>query len=151
MIQRKQTLFLFELVFLSIALLFIPVYKLGTPNGEIPMALVPLTDESLSSTVGHQAAIVINFLALILASLTVFLYKRLALQIRLCYVLMIFWLVLTGMTAFCPFVAQTSTLVSASNTYFGPIIGAFGVLAAYLAARYIKKDIELLKSADRIR
>jgi hypothetical protein len=151
MIQRKQTLFLFALIFLSIALLFIPVYKLTTSTGVVPMTLTPLTDENLSSTAGHQTAIVLNFLSLFFSSITIFLYRKLSLQLRICYALMIVWLVLTGMMAFCPFVAKTETLAGADNTYYGIVIGALGVIASYMSARHIKKDIELLKSADRIR
>ena len=37
------------------------------------------------------------------------------------------------------------------KNYFGSLIGVVAVIATWFAARYIKKDIDLLKSADRIR
>jgi hypothetical protein len=56
------------------------------------------------------------------------------------------------MIAFCPFVAKADGLtVEASKHPFGYIICGVAVIAAFIAARLIKKDIELLKSADRIR
>jgi hypothetical protein len=51
----------------------------------------------------------------------------------------------------CPFVVKTEEMIEVKINYFVVAIGAFSVLAAFLAARFIKKDIELLKSADRIR
>jgi hypothetical protein len=150
MIQRKQTLFLFQLIFLGIALLFVPVSEVTTTTGKMDVYLVPLRSP-LVSTSGHITAIAINFVALMLTFITIFLYKRRELQVKLCYALMVLWIILSLMMAFCPFVERTDVVIEIKNNYFGPIIGAFAVVAAFIAARFIKKDIELLKSADRIR
>jgi hypothetical protein len=149
MIQRKQTLFLFQSVFLGIALLFVPVYTVLIGTQQVNVSLVPVNTPGLTSTAGHLAAIALNFLALIFASGAVFMYKRRPLQVKLCYAIMVIWFILAGMTAFCPFVSGSD--ITVKNSFFGPVISLVGVLAAYLAAKYIKKDIELLKSADRIR
>ncbi|MBL7933567.1 MAG: DUF4293 family protein, partial [Bacteroidia bacterium] len=93
----------------------------------------------------------LNFANLILAFTTIFLYKRRELQIKLCYVQIVLWLILGLMIAFCPFVQRTDVVVSVQSNYFGSIICIVSMLAAYLAARNVKKDIDLLKSADRIR
>ncbi len=151
MIQRRQTLFLFQLVFLGIALLFVSIATVTTNNGTVNVYLIPFSDPAVTSTSGHLAAIALNFIGLILTFVTVFLYKRRELQVKLCYGLMVIWLILTLMMAFCPFVEKTNTVISVENSYFGTIIGIFGMLAAYVAAHYIKKDIALIKSADRIR
>jgi hypothetical protein len=150
MIQRKQTLFLFELIFLGIALLFVPSGNVATPASSYELYLVPINNAEIHSSPGHYAAIFINFTALVLAFVAVFLYRQRTMQMKLCYVMLILWTVLTLMIAFCPFV-NSSVTPSAHVSYLAVAIGAFGMLAAYLAARYIKKDIELLKSADRIR
>lgn len=150
MIQRKQTLFLFASAFLGVALLFVPSATATTSRGTTDIFLVPLTNPELSSTTGHQAAIIINFITLIFSFATVFLYNRRELQVKTCYLLMILWLVLVLMTAFCPFVVKTET-VSYTMAYLGSLVGILGMICAYLAARFVKKDIELLKSADRIR
>ncbi len=147
MIQRKQTLFLFQLVFFGIALLFIPSAWVKSGEIETPIFLTPINSGGFSSSIGHQAAIVLNFVGLILAFVTIFLYKQRSMQVKLCNILMLLWIVLTSMILFCPFVE----LNTRSINYFNAIIGAFAFLAAFLAKRFIKKDIELLKSADRIR
>ena len=52
---------------------------------------------------------------------------------------------------FCPFVIKTDAITAININYFVAAIGFFSIVAAYFAAHFIKKDIELLKSADRIR
>jgi hypothetical protein len=150
MIQRKQTLFLFQLVFLGIALLFVPVGSVSNTSVTENIYMVPLHSPEFQSTSGHQAAIILNFVNLLLAFTTIFLYKKRELQVKLCYVLMFLWLLLGATISFCPFAVKTESIVL-SNNYFGAVICLFAVFAAYLAARNVKKDIELIKSADRIR
>jgi hypothetical protein len=151
MIQRKQTLFLFQLVFLSIALLFIPSNTILKKDGVTHVSLISFSDTVSSSTLGHYAAIAFNFIALLLAFLTIFLYKKRELQVKLCYLLFILWLVITAMVPFCPFVHSSDESVVIKTNYAVSIIGLFSMSAALLAIRFIKKDIDLLKSADRIR
>lgn len=147
MIQRKQTLFLLQLIFLSISLLFVPTQVIL--NGAITTG-VTLTPVSGISTTGHFAAIAINLLGLVIGVLTIFLFKNRELQVKLCYVLMVLYIVLPLMMAFCPFVNLLAG-ETAGKTFFGYIICVVAALSAFLAARFVKKDIELLKSADRIR
>jgi hypothetical protein len=151
MIQRRQTLFLFELVFLSVALLFIPSQHYTWATIPTDIYLVPVNEPGLSSTAGHQAAVLINFAGLLLAFATIFLYKKRQMQVTLSYVLTLLWLVLTLMIALCPFVEGADMKTGLDTNYFAVAIGVFAIVAGLLAARFIKKDIELLKSADRIR
>ncbi|MBX3163702.1 MAG: DUF4293 family protein [Bacteroidetes bacterium] len=117
MIQRKQTLFLLLSLLASGALFF---YTNKT--------------EFIGMT--------FNALAALLALITIFLYKKRTLQVKLSYVLMLLQLAITLLVSF--------TSIS-SNSELASIIGIVGAMGAYFAVRYIKKDIALLKSADRIR
>lgn len=63
---------------------------------------------------------------------------------------MIIWLLLTLIMSFMPLVNEADGVVI-QNTNYGTLLGIFGMLGSYMAARLIKRDIELLKSADRIR
>ncbi len=151
MIQRKQTLFLFQLIFMGIALLFIPSNTIITASTNTDVFLVPIKSEVFGSSSGHVAAIILNFIGLLLTFATIFLYKKRELQIKLCYMLILLWLVIGLMIAFCPFVIKNENIVNITIHYFACLIALFAILAAYFAIRFIKKDIELLKSADRIR
>jgi uncharacterized membrane protein (DUF485 family) len=146
MIQRKQTLFLLQVAFLALCFLFVPIQFVNQPN-PAQATLLP----SGNSTPGHLAAVGLNAMGLMLAIVTIFLFKRRELQIKLCYVLMAIYIILPFMMAFCPFIAINAEPRSFETNMFGYIISAVNVLAAYLAARFVKRDIDLIKSADRIR
>lgn len=150
MIQRKQTLFLLELVFLGIALLFVPSTTIITTSGPAGITLTSLTPGH-NATTWHTVAMVLNFLGLVISTITIFLYRKRELQVTLCYTLLVIWLVLTAVITFCPLVATGDEVAAVHAGFLAPVIGLFALLAAYLAARYIKKDIALLKNADRIR
>jgi hypothetical protein len=152
MIQRRQSVFLFIAAICGVVLMFNPVNTVSGPRGNIPVHLIKMDDPELASTTGHQAAIFINFGALILATIALFMYNRRSLQEKLCYVLAVVWLVVTLMIAFCPFIDQTAgEPVTVKVNYLSIAVGALGMVASVMAARHIRKDIELLKSADRIR
>ena|SRR6218665_3923968 len=150
MIQRKQTLFLLELMFLGIALLFVPNSTLLTSSSSVSICLLPL-QEPYTSTTGHYLAMALNFAGLALTVAAVFLYKRRELQLKLCYVLAMLWALLGFMLGLCNFVQPGNDVLSVQNNYTGVVISVFAIAAALLAARFIRKDIDLLKSADRIR
>lgn len=149
MIQRKQSLFLIQILFLGLSLLFVPCQTIFTKTVATNVYLMPLTD--FQSTAGHMFAVILNFLGLVIATLTIFLFKKRDLQVKLSYSLIAIWLVLVGMMLLCPFVVKTEAVIEVRINYFVVAIGLFSMIAAYLSARFIKKDIELLKSADRIR
>ena len=54
------------------------------------------------------------------------------------------------MIAFCPLVVKTD-VIEVKTTYFGYLCCGFAIVGAYFAIVFIKKDIDLIKSADRIR
>ena len=139
-----------ELVFLGIALLFVPNSVILLKESSVNVYLLPLKTPFASAPC-HYAAILVNFLGLALSLTTIFLYKRRTLQMKLCYVSLILWCLLISLMAFCPFVTMGNGIVEVQTNYSGVIIGLFAVVAALLAARFINKDRELLKSADRIR
>jgi hypothetical protein len=151
MIQRRQTLFLLQLVFCGIALLFISSVSIISNTGTIEVYLTPSKDGAFVSTLGHLAAITINFIGLIVTFVTIFLYRNRAIQIKLCYALILIWLSLSLMILFCPFVEKTEQIQMIQINYFATVIGLVAITATYFAIKFIKKDIALIKSADRIR
>ncbi|MGZ3899664.1 MAG: DUF4293 domain-containing protein [Bacteroidia bacterium] len=150
MIQRKQTLFLLQIAFLSICLLFIPVQFTPEPNAA-HVSLKPLSEGAYHSTTGHLTAVGLNAFGLIVAFICIFFYKKRELQIKLCYVIILIYVIVPVMVAFCPFISFKGEALKGESNVFAYIVSAICILSAYLAARFIKKDIELIKSADRIR
>lgn len=149
MIQRKQSIFLLLSALLNLLLLFIPNQHLLMGDSNTSVYLTPLQAPFVSGQ-AHYFAILINFICLLLAFVTIFLYTRRLLQIRLCYVLMVSWLIVALMLFFGGFVTATEG-VTVEKNYLSLVIALAGILVNLFAARHIKKDIELLKSADRIR
>jgi hypothetical protein len=151
MIQRIQSLFLLQLLLLGFVLMYVPCARVIAGGEHTDICLLPVSNVHFHSSAGHWAAIALNFLALALGFLTLFLYNRRALQKKLCLVLCGAWLVLTLMMAFCPFIEGTDGPVDYAINYYAVIIGLLGTVGALVAARFIQRDINLLKSADRIR
>lgn len=150
MIQRIQTLFLIEMIFLGISLFFVPIQFLVDNGVSTPVHLIPMRSVVIDTTLGLSAAAGIVAIMIILSLITIFLFKKRELQVKLCYLLVILDVVLICMIAFCPFVNINET-TSINDNVFAYVILIVSSLSAYLAAFFIKKDIELLKSADRIR
>lgn len=150
MIQRKQTLFLFVSALMGLSLLFIPNQTLITATGPIDVLLIPLQEPFISTSL-HLLTIGLNFLALLLAVVTVFLYKKRELQVKLCYTLIVFWLVIAVLMGVATFAELKDPVMAVDKTYIALTMDILGIIVSYIAARFIKKDIELLKSADRIR
>jgi len=150
MIQRKQTLYLLLLIFTGIGLLFVPSTTVTIKSVSTGIPLLPIHSNEFTPTAWHYLAMGLNFTAILIAFVTIFLYKNRTVQMKFCYTLMLFELSVTLLTSFSPLIVK-SELFLIESTGFGSLIGIIGMMSAYLAARLIKKDIELLKSADRIR
>lgn len=151
MIQRKQSLFLLAAALMGILLLFIPSFTIVFNGLNIPLVLEPVRATGLNSSAGHTAAVFINFAGLVIASVTVFLYQRRSLQVKLCYLLAIVWVILGAMIALCPFVGSTEGSFELKRNPLVFVFVAVAIVTSIMAARFIQKDINLLKSADRIR
>jgi hypothetical protein len=151
MIQRKQTLYLLFLVFVGISFLFIPTQTMQVESVIYEIELVPIEAEGLKSTGSHLAATILNFIGIVLASATVFLYNKRSLQAKLCYTLSGIWIALGALIAFTPFAMSTDGSLETHKSFLALIISLFAIAAGLIAARFINKDINLLKSADRIR
>lgn len=151
MIQRIQTLFLLQLILLGVVLMLVPSAYVLAGGETQDLYLLPANTVHFKSSAGHWAAIIINAAGLAIALISVFLYRQRKLQRSLCFTLALLWAVLTLMIAFCPFVEGVETPASTTVNYYAVIIGILGVMGSMLSARFIKRDIELLKSAERIR
>jgi len=151
MIQRKQTLFVLAMVLCNCLLLFIPVAQVTLNNLNTSVFLVPFAGTEPVSTMGHFTAIALNFLELLISFAVIFLYTKRKLQVQLIWVLILLWITLGLMIGFCPLVVKTESIQAITTNYLTAFIAIPALLAGWMAIRNIKKDIDLLKSADRIR
>ena len=143
MIQRIQTIFLLLSVLLSVLLLYLPVYEL--------QSMAATTAEINRFTISSSAILaIINGVVGIFCLIAIFLYKNRNLQIRICNLSLLLTCVLIGLLFF---VADTmsSSMNQKVHYLYGSYFPLIQILVIYLAIRNIKRDENLVKSADRLR
>lgn len=154
MLQRIQTVYLLIIVVLTIATLFLPLAvwhveevfysfdasglsTLGTPKSEL---IYPTWSLFALTTV----------IALI-ALITVFLYKRRILQIRLCVFNGLLMLGFYGLFAFLVWVIKGQMPEASLSVKIGLCFPIINLILDYLAIRNIGADEALVRSLDRLR
>lgn len=153
MIQRIQSLFLFCTTIFAVLLFFIPMATLYIP-GDFSYAFYTGKVIQLSETPKLMGwnwySMVLNILIVLTALVTLFLYKKRFLQMRLSIVNMILQLGLLILMLLQIKVraGEINAEWSANTGFIFPLIG---IIFTWLALRGIIKDITILKSFDRIR
>ena len=150
MIQRVQSLFLLEIIFLLVSLFFVPVQHINFDGKTVAITLIPGEFAGLSSTLGHYGLLVMNIIGITLSAVTLFMFKNRNLQIKLSYLLVVLFVLIISMISFCPLI-NVSPNITVSDNIFAYVILIVASISAYMASHFIKKDIELIKSSDRIR
>lgn len=154
MIQRIQTLYLLLIVALTAVTLFAPLAWFGNDAGEFTLYAFSLKDGAGEAV---QSAIYMGVLlamACALPLLTIFLFRRRMLQLRLCVVELVLLAGAATMEAVYYFLSYRVFSVAEFHTQgFRPAIALplVCMLFAYLAARAIFRDELLVRSLDRIR
>ena len=154
MIQRIQTLYLLILTALMAVTIFAPLAWFAGEMGEFRLYSFSLQslDGSVSQSTAYMGILLV--LACLLPLVTIFLYKRRLLQIRLCVVEMVLMIGATVMEGIYYFLSSRIFSDMAFHTQgFKPAIALplVGLLFAFLAARAIFHDELLVRDADRIR
>jgi hypothetical protein len=145
MIQRKQTLFLLFSSIISILLFYLPVYEM------LPVTESETVPSVTRFTISASAILLIlNGAIGTLSFVAIFMYKRRNLQIRMCNLALLLTCVMIGLLFF---VADTmsSGMNQRIHYLYGSYLPLIQVLMIFLAARFIKGDEDLIRSADRLR
>lgn len=154
MIQRSQTLYLL-LATISVFLLFLfPIAELANKAGSLYIfryrgfyEIIDGKEKLINLTIPLA---ILLFISLVLPLITIFLYKKRKLQMKLCIINIILVFCILGLIAY--YVAASYTKIEANVHYkiFAsmPIIAIILTVMAYIG---IKKDDKLIKSIDRIR
>ena len=142
MIQRRQSLFLLGATLISVLLLYLPVFEI------VPVAS---TEPAKSFTISINAfLLILNGGIGVITFIAIFLYKNRNLQARACNLALLLTCVLIGLIFFL-----SDTMSSGMNQKihykYGSYLPLIQVLFVFLATRYIRKDDELVRSADRLR
>lgn len=153
MIQRIQTLYLLIVALVMTMPLFVPIAQVVVPNDASYNFFtygVVLIGEQSALQAHYWALLILNIFTIGLPLVTIFLYKKRFLQLRLCIVEII---LLVGSTVLMWYhIHQFQNKIDADILYkLSFIFPLICVVLTYLGMRGIFKDIKLLKSLDRIR
>lgn len=162
MIQRRQTIFMLLSVIITALLFFMPLasFNDGTTLMKFTIFGIQQPIETISLSTAYTWPLVVLTILMTLAPLvTIFLYKKRELQVRLCRLTMLVNIIFIGLI-FLYYEADIQKIIAAVEGdeyqlyvayFFGMVIPLVNLILEILAIRGIKKDIDLLKSVDRLR
>ena len=147
MIQRIQSLYLLLVVIAYALLFFFPIATYSTIDTFFSFSLLEITGANSNSSVPLMAAVILLALAVLL---TIFLYKKRMLQIRITAIVLL---------AHLGFVAALFYVADSLSKKFGPdavyqtgaYIALIPLVFLVLANRAIRKDEKMVRSVDRLR
>ena len=152
MIQRIQSVFLFASLCFLVPMFFVPIAELVYETGEIltfNFTGFYQTEAGITNCISSQYSIM-SFGILICAMnlITIFMYKRRILQLRLCIYNIILLIGLSGIILYVVYSVQNISSVSFSLPAVFPIVA---VILHYLAFRDIRKDELMVQALSRLR
>ena len=147
MIQRIQTVFLFFAAVFAGILFFAPVASFNV-GGEV-------LNLSIFGVENHSNALLLLVLAILMfvvPVVTIFMYKKRELQLKLSSLNVFLNALFCGLI-FLFYVDNVQEILQAEAVVyaFGTYVPLINMVLSVLAMRWIKKDIELIKSVDRLR
>lgn len=155
MIQRIQTVFLFLAAVFAGILFFTPLASFGYGDELMKLTIYGVesqTDAQLFSGIYALPLLLLTILLVVFPFVIIFLYKKRELQYKLSSLNIFLNAVLCGLI-FLFYVSDVQKTVSAESVsyLFGTYVPLINMVLSVLAMRWIKKDIELIKSVDRLR
>jgi glucan phosphoethanolaminetransferase (alkaline phosphatase superfamily) len=149
MIQRKQTLFLLGVIFISALLFVFPIFYFTDSRGVVSIISLNPMPHSAVITSEFYSFVIMNLLIPALALFTIFKFKNRNLQFKLANLIALLNIILIGLFFLLNFIKPS---VTGSISYkFGLSLPIISGILAYFAAHFIKKDEQLVRNADRIR
>lgn len=147
MIQRIQTVFLFLSAVLAGFLFFLPIASFDLGN--------EIVNLSIFGVENHSSALLLLILAVLMLAvpfLTIFMYKKRELQLKLSSLNVFLNALFCGLI-FLFYVDNIQEKLSVETVVynFGVYVPLINMVLSILAMRWIRKDIELIKSVDRLR
>ena len=156
MIQRIQTLFLLVAMGALIALIFLPIAQFVDYSSNFYTlgfyGVVENITQSVPSTTWMTAVYPVLCMGIVLMILiTMFMYKKRPLQIKMCFYLLLLLVVFVIFNFWMFNIVRKDALWKVGAYTIFSYLPYISAVCVYLARRAIQKDEELVKSADRIR
>ncbi len=161
MIQRVQSIFLLIAIIIPIVLIFMPLGYLTTDGAQYVYNSISLKENipDGSSVIRLYYLAFCLFLTAFLSGVALFMYKNRVKQMQvISFTMIIFLITLMLILWVCPdvifkkfFGARMEDFIFTFNTVPLIILIVVEAVCLFLANRFIKKDEELVRSADRLR
>ena len=154
MIQRIQTIYLLLAAALTACTTFLSLGTFSTGTEEFTLRAFGLKDAEGATVQSTIYMGILLTLALAVAVVTIFLFKRRLLQIRMCVVEMILLVGAQAMTAIYYYLSCrvfSSVEFQAHSLKLPLVFPVIALIFTFLAARAIFRDEMLVRSVDRIR
>ena len=162
MIQRRQTIFMLLAAIASALLFFMPLASFDAEGNVMRFTIFGIENpiESLNLSKSYTwPLIALTVLMTVVPIFTIFKYKKRELQVKLCHLAMLLNIIFIGLV-FLYYDHDIQKIIVAVEddsyildvAYFiGMALPLVNIVLEILAIKGIKKDIELLKSVDRLR
>lgn len=155
MIQRIQTVFLFLSAIIAGVLFFVPIALFDHGTGFMALSIYGVENQVDALYFGATYALpllILGILMTVVPFVTIFLYNRRELQLKLSSLNVFLNAIFCGLIFLYYFSNVQETIASETISYsFGTYIPLINMVLSVLAMRWIRKDIELVKSVDRLR
>ena len=161
MIQRVQSIFLLIAIIIPIVLIFMPLGYLTTDGAQYVYNSISLKENipDGSSVIRLYYLAFCLFLTAFLSGVALFMYKNRVKQMQVVsFTMIIFLITLMLILWVCPdvifkkfFGARMEDFIFSFNTVPLIIMIVIEAVCLFMANRFIKKDEELVRSADRLR
>lgn len=146
MIQRRQTIFMLLTAIISALLFFMPLASFEADGNVMKFTIFGIQNpiESIPLSTTYTWPLVVSAVLMTIVPIyTIFRFKKRELQVKLCRLVMLFNVVFIGLV-FLYYKLDVAYFI-------GMALPLVNIVLEILAVRGIKKDIELLKSVDRLR
>lgn len=157
MLQRIQTVFLALVVILGIVFSFLPILGFSGYEADYIMNAYKTVsvDDATNIIAKNMGVGAMQGLVLLVALATMFLFKNRSLQMKLGKLnILLIALQIAAIVMYSDMV-KTAIGPNANDVLvsfkFGSVIPVVSLILTYLAIRFIKKDDNLIRSADRLR
>ncbi len=161
MIQRIQSLYFLIVAALMAVMLFVPLATLYGDGSVLELTawwfrrpVMEITDGLTFMDIATPCLGGLFVACALLPLVTIFLYKRRMLQIRLCYVEMVLLLGAQAMVGYYLYtIHSAASMFADGRVVFSPadVLPLAGVVLMWLALRGVIRDESLVRSLDRVR
>lgn len=152
MIQRIQSVYLLIAAILMAVVVYTPLAILiGTPDSFFLFKSMGIFEDGTILAYPSWGIAVCAIITALISFVSLFLYKKRKVQIKLCYVSIVFIILFYAAFAFYLCTAQTVLEAEFSKVEYGLALPAISLILIVLALSKIKADERLVQSLNRIR